>query len=108
MTLDDDSAILTPPPSPPESWSWQGGPPCVARATPTQWHPPPARIGPFLEVPDQRDEVRWERIAHEPIEHPARIRPPIHVVAERDGRAVAGGARVEVASNVLDHPVEQV
>jgi hypothetical protein len=79
----------------------------VARATPTQWHPPPTRIGPFLEVPDQRDEVRWERIAHEAVERPARIRSPIHVVAERDGRAVAGGARVEVASNVLDHPVEQ-
>src|SRR5262249_58340214 len=56
----------------------------------------------------QRDEVRWERIAHEPIEHAARIRPPIHVVTKRDGHAVAGGIRVEVARNVLDHPVEQV
>ncbi len=80
----------------------------MARATPTQWHPPPARIGPFLEVPDQRDEVRWERIAHEPIEHPARIRSPINVVAERQGHAVAAWIRVEVARHVVDHPVEQV
>src|SRR5262245_63811750 len=56
----------------------------------------------------QRDEIRWERIAHEPIEDTAGIRPPIHVVAERDGYAVAGGTRVEVARNVGDHAVEQV
>jgi hypothetical protein len=56
----------------------------------------------------QRDEVCWERIAYEAVEHPARIRPPIHVVAERDGHAVADWTRVEVARNVVDHPVEQV
>jgi hypothetical protein len=56
----------------------------------------------------QRDEVRWERIAHEAVEHPARIRSPINVVAGRHGHAVAAWIRVEVARNVVDHPVEQI
>ncbi len=56
----------------------------------------------------QRDEVRRERIAHEAVEHPARIRPSINVVAERDRHAVADWTRVEVARNVVDHAVEQI
>src|SRR5262245_66184435 len=56
----------------------------------------------------QRDEVRWERIAHEAIEHPARIRTSINVVAERDRHTVANWPRVEVARNVVDHAVKQI
>ena len=56
----------------------------------------------------QRDEVRRERIAHEAVEHPARIRPSINVVAERDRHTVADWTRVEVARNVVDHAVEQI
>src|SRR5207245_5417807 len=56
----------------------------------------------------QRDEVRREQIAHEGVEHPARIRPSINVVTERDRHTVADWTRIEVARNVVDHAVEQI
>src|SRR5262249_21233071 len=39
---------------------------------------------------------------------PARIRPSINVVAERDRHTVADWTRVEVARNSVDHAVEQI
>src|SRR6516162_11154300 len=56
----------------------------------------------------QRHEVRRERIVHEAVEHPARIRPSINVVAERDRHTVADWTRVEVTRNVVDHAVEKI
>src|SRR5262245_935704 len=61
-----------------------------------------------LVVSLKRDETRRKGVAHESIEHAARIRPAIDVVANRHGQAIADRIGLEVAGNQRDHAIEQV
>ena len=56
----------------------------------------------------QGDEVCWEGITDKAIEHASGIWAAVHVVAERDGQALADGVALEVTGNLIDHPVKEV
>src|SRR5262245_6842315 len=61
-----------------------------------------------LVVSLQRDGARRKGVAHEAIEHAARIRSAIDVVAKRNGQAIAGRVGLEIARYQCDHAIEQV